>query len=59
MKERDKSRIQATEMSILRKIVGHKVGPHENELFRERLRVEPVLEVVERRRECWRSKVES
>ena len=57
LKEREKSRLQATEMRVLRKITG--VDHVRNETVRERLGLEPVLKKVERRRECWKEKVES
>ena len=50
--EREKSRLQATEMRMLRKITGVSRLDHvRNETVRERLRLEPVLKKVERRRE--------
>ena len=59
-KEREKSRLQATEMRVLRKIAGVSRLDHvRNETVRDRLRVEPVLKKVERRQECWKKKVES
>ena len=58
--ERVKSRLQATEMRMLRKIAGVSRLDHvRNETVRERLRLEPVLTKVERRRECWKENVES
>ena len=58
--EREKSRLQATEMRMLRKITGVSRLDHvRNETVRERRRLEPVLKKVERRRECWKEKVES
>ena len=60
LKEREKSRLQATEMRVLRKITGVSRLDHvRNETVRERLGLEPVLKKVERRRECWKEKVES
>jgi len=59
LKEREKSRLQATEMRVLRKIAGvTRMDRIRNETVRERLGVESVLEKVERRRECWKEKVE-
>ena len=53
-------RLQATEMRVLRKIAGVSRLDHvRNETVRDRLRLEPVLKKVERRRECWKEKVES
>ena len=60
--EWDKSRLQATEMRVLRKIAGVtscRLDQVRNETVRDRLRLEPVLKKVERRRECWKEKVES
>ena len=52
--------MQATEMRVLRKIAGVTRLDHvRNETARDRLRLEPVLKKVERRRECWKEKVES
>ena len=60
LKEKEKSRLQATEMRVLRKITGVSRLDHiRNESVRERLGLEPVLKKVERRRECWKEKVES
>ena len=60
LREREKSRLQAAEMRVLRKIAGVSRLDHiRNEMVRERLRVEPVLKKVERMRECWKEKVES
>ena len=51
--EREKSRLQATEMRVLRKIAGvTRLDQVRNETVRDRLRIEPVLKKVERRREC-------
>ena len=58
--EREKSRLQATEMRVLRKIAGvTRLDQVRNETVRDRLRLKPVLKKVERRRECWKEKVES
>ena len=58
--EREKSRLQATEMRVLGKIAGvTRLDQVRNETVRDRLRLEPVLKKVERRRECWKEKVES
>ena len=51
--EREKSRLQATEMRMLRMIASESRLDHvRNETVRERLRLEPLLKKVERRREC-------
>ena len=56
------SRLQATEMRVLRKIAGvtrlDQVRNH-YDTVRYRLRLEPVLKKVERSKECWKEKVES
>ena len=53
LKEREKSRLQAAEIRVLRKMTGVSRLDHvRNETVRERLRLEPVLKKVERRREC-------
>ena len=58
--KKEKSRLQATEMRMLRKIAGVSRLDHvRNETVRERLRLELVLKKVERRRECWKENVES
>ena len=58
--EREKSKLQANEMRVLRKIAGvTKLDQIRNETVRDRIRPEPVLKKVERRRECWKEKVES
>ena len=55
-----KSRLQATEMRVVRKIAGvTRLDQVRIETVRDRLRLEPVLKNVERRRECWKEKVES
>ena len=55
----EKSRLQPTEMKVLRKIAGvTRFDQVRNETVRDRLRLEPVLKKVERRRECWKEKVE-
>ena len=60
LKEREKSRMLAAEMRVLRKIADVSRLDHvRNEMVRERLRIEPVLKKVERMRECWKEKVES
>ena len=47
-------------MRMLRKIAGVSRLDHvRNETVRERLRLEPVLKKVERRRECWKENAES
>ena len=58
--EREKSRLQAAEMRVLRKIAGVSRLDHvRNEMVRKRPGLEPVLKKVDRRRECWKEKVES
>ena len=45
-------------MRVLRKIAGvTRLDQVRNETVRDRLRLEPVLKKVERRRECWKKKV--
>ena len=45
-------------MRVLRKIAGvTRLDQVRNETMRARLRLEPVLKKVERRRECWKEKV--
>ena len=57
--EMEKSRLQATEMRVLRKIAGvTRLDQVRNETVRGRLRLKPVLKRVERR-ECWKVKAES
>ena len=47
-------------MRVLRKIAGvTRLDQARNETVRDRLTLEPVLKKVERRRECWKGKVES
>ena len=47
-------------MRLLRKIEGVTRLDHvRSKTVRERLRLEPVLKKMERRRECWKEKVES
>ena len=58
--EWEKSRLQATEMRVLRKVAGvTRLDQVRNETVRNRLRLEPVLKKVKRGRECWKVKVES
>ena len=53
LRERERSRLQAAEMRVLRKIAGVSRLDHvRNEMVRERLRIELVLKKVERMREC-------
>ena len=60
LKEREKARLQATEMRVLRKIAGvTRMDCVRNETARKRLKLESVLKKVERRRESWKEKVES
>ena len=58
LKERETSRLQATEMKVLRKIAGvTRMDCVRNETVRERRKVEPILKKVERRRQCWKESV--
>ena len=59
LKEREKSRLQATGMKVLRKIAGvTRLDRVRNETVRERLKLETVLKKAEKRREYWKEKVE-
>ena len=56
--EKEKSRLQATEMSILRKVIGVTRMDHiRNEEIGCRLQQRPIVDVVRERRERWRVKV--
>ena len=45
---------------MLRKIAGvTRLDQVRNDTVRDRLRLEPVLKKLERRKECWKEKVES
>ena len=58
MKDRDKTRLQAAEIKVLRSVVGvTRLECVRNEVIRERLKQEAVVAQVKRRREVWREKV--
>ena len=58
LREKEKSRLQATEMSILRKVAGVTRMDHiRNEEIRQRLEQRSIVDVVRERRERWRMKV--
>ena len=57
--EREKERVQAAEMRVLRKIAGVKrIDNVRNEDIRSQLRQEGVVEQVSRKREVWKKQVE-
>ena len=59
LKEREKQRVQAAEMRVLRKIAGVRRVDHvRNEDIRAQLRQEGVVEQVGRKREVWKKQVE-
>ena len=59
LKEREKQRVQAAEMRVLRKIAGVRRIDHvRNEDIRAQLRQEGVVEQVGRKREVWKKQVE-
>ena len=59
LKEREKQRVQAAEMRVLRKITGVRRIDHvRNEDIRAQLRQEGVVEQVGRKREVWKKHVE-
>ena len=59
LKEREKQRVQAAEMRVLRKIAGVRRIDHvRNKDIRAQLRQEGVVEQVGRKREVWKKKVE-
>ena len=54
---REKTRLQASEMSVLRKIAGvTRLDCIRNEEIRCRLELRSIMEVVKERREKWRLK---
>ena len=58
LREKEKSRLQATEMSVLRKVAGVTTMDHiRNEEIRHRLQQRSIVDVVRERRERWRVKV--
>ena len=58
LREKEKSRLQATEMSMLRKVAGVTRMDHiRNEEIRHRLQQRSIVDVVRERRERWRVKV--
>ena len=58
LKDRDKRRLQAAEMKVLRRVVGvTRLDCVRNEVIRERLKQETLIAQVKRRREVWREKV--
>ena len=58
LREKEKSRLQATEMSILRKVAGvTRIDHIRNEEIRHRLQQRSIVDVVRERRERWRVKV--
>ena len=59
LKEREKQRVQAVEMRVLRKIAGVCRTDHvRNEVIREQLGQEGIVDKVCRKREAWKTKVE-
>ena len=58
MKDRNKTRLKAAEMKVLRSVVGvTRLACVRNKVIRERLKQEAVVAQVKRRREVWREKV--
>ena len=58
LKNRDKTRLQATEMKVLRSVVGvTRLECVRNKAIRERLKQKAVVAQVKRRRELWREKI--
>ena len=58
LREKEKSMLQATEMSILRKVTGvTRIDHIRNEEIRHRLQQRSIVDVVRERRERWRVKV--
>ena len=58
LREKEKSRLQAAEMSVLRKVAGVIRLEHiRNEEFRQRLQQRSIVGVVKENRESWRVKV--
>ena len=59
LKEREKQRVQAPEMRVLRKIAGVRRTDHaRNDDIRAQLRQEGIVEQVRRKREVWKKQVE-
>ena len=59
LKEREKQRVQAAEMRVLRKIAGVRRIDHvRNDDIRTQLGQEGIVEQVHRRREVWKKQVE-
>ena len=58
LREREETRLQASEMSVLRKIAGvTRLDCIGNEEIKCRLQQRSIVEVVKERREKWRTKV--
>ena len=58
LREKEKSRVQAAEMNVLRKVAGVTRLEHiRNEEVRQRLRQMSIVDVVKEKRESWRVKV--
>ena len=58
LKDRDKTRLQAAEMKVLRSVVSvTRLECVVNEAIRERLKQEAVVAQMKRRRELWREKM--
>ena len=59
LKEREKQRVQAAEMRVLRKIAGvRRIDNMRNDDIRTQLRQEGIVEQVRRKREVWKKQVE-
>ena len=59
LKEREKQRVQAAEMRVLRKIaVVRRIDNMRNDDIRTQLRQEGIVEQVRRKREVWKKQVE-
>ena len=58
LREREKTRLQVSEMSVLRKLAGvTRLDCIGNEEIRRRLQQRSIVEVVKERREKWQAKV--
>ena len=58
LREKEKSRLQAGEMNVLRKVAGVTRLEHiRNEVVRQRLQQRSIVDVVKEKRESWRVKV--
>ena len=58
LKDRDKTRLQAAEMEVLRSVVGvTRLECVRNEAIRERLKQEAVVAQMKRRRKMWREEM--